>query len=123
MSKLVVVDHPMIQHKLSILRDKNTGSREFRALVKEIGMLMVYEITRDLPLEEIEIETPVTKTRAKVLAGKKLAVYYLPVIYYTKSGVEGVLAVTAFVILTVIPLIIEITGDVQYKRRSSYNER
>ena len=51
MSKLVVVDHPMIQHKLSILRDKNTGSREFRALVKEIGMLMVYEITRDLPLE------------------------------------------------------------------------
>ena len=57
------------------------------------------------------------------IAGKKLAVYYLPVIYYTKSGVEGVLAVTAFVILTVIPLIIEITGDVQYKRRSSYNER
>ena len=57
------------------------------------------------------------------IAGKKLAVYYLPVIYYTKSGVEGVLAVTAFVILTVTPLIIEIIGDVQYKRRSSYNER
>jgi len=57
------------------------------------------------------------------IAGKKLAVYYLPVIYYTKSGVEGVLAVAAFAILTVIPLIIEITGDVQYKRRSSYNER
>ena len=62
MSNLVVIDHPMIQHKLTILRDKNTGSREFRAIVKEIGMLMVYDITRDLPLEEIEIETPVTKT-------------------------------------------------------------
>ena len=57
------------------------------------------------------------------IAGKKLAVYYLPVIYFTKSGVEGVLAVTAFVILTVIPMVIEITGNVQYKRRSSYNER
>ena len=57
------------------------------------------------------------------IAGKKLAVYYLPVIYFTKSGVEGVLSVTAFVILTLIPVIIEITGDVQYKRRSSYNER
>ena len=57
------------------------------------------------------------------IAGKKLAVYYLPVIYFTKSGVEGVLSVTAFVILTLIPMIIEITGNVQYKRRSSYNER
>ena len=90
MSKLVVVDHPMIQHKLSILRDKNTGSREFRALVKEIGMLMVYEITRDLPLEEIEIETPVTKTRAKVLAGKKLAV--VPILRAGLGMVNGILA-------------------------------
>ena len=89
MSKLVVVDHPMIQHKLSILRDKNTGSREFRALVKEIGMLMVYEITRDLPLEEIEIETPVTKTRAKVLAGKKLAV--VPILRAGLGMVDGIL--------------------------------
>ena len=89
MSKLVVVDHPMIQHKLSILIDKNTGSREFRALVKEIGMLMVYEITRDLPLEEIEIETPVTKTRAKVLAGKKLAV--VPILRAGLGMVDGIL--------------------------------
>ncbi len=89
MSKLVVVDHPMIQHKLSILRDKNTGSREFRALVKEIGMLMVYEITRDLPLEEIEIETPVVKTRAKVLAGKKLAV--VPILRAGLGMVDGIL--------------------------------
>ncbi len=89
MSKLVVVDHPMIQHKLSILRDKNTGSREFRALVKEIGMLMVYEITRDLPLEEIEIETPVTKMKAKVLAGKKLAV--VPILRAGMGMVDGIL--------------------------------
>ena len=89
MSKLVVVDHPMIQHKLSILRDKNTGSREFRALVKEIGMLMAYEITRDLPLMEVEIETPVQVTTAKVLAGKKLAV--IPILRAGLGMVEGIL--------------------------------
>ncbi len=89
MSKLVVVDHPMIQHKLSILRDKNTGSREIRALVKEIGMLMAYEITRDLPLMEVEIETPVQVTTAKVLAGKKLAV--IPILRAGLGMVEGIL--------------------------------
>lgn len=89
MSKLVVVDHPMIQHKLSILRDKNTGSREFRALVKEIGMLMAYEITRDLPLKEVQIETPVQMTTAKVLAGKKLAV--IPILRAGLGMVEGIL--------------------------------
>ncbi len=89
MSKLVVIDHPMIQHKLTILRDKNTGSREFRAIVKEIGMLMVYDITRDLPLEEIEIETPVTKTKSKVLAGKKLAV--VPILRAGLGMVDGIL--------------------------------
>lgn len=89
MSNLVVIDHPMIQHKLTILRDKNTGSREFRAIVKEIGMLMVYDITRDLPLEEIEIETPVTKTISKVLAGKKLAV--VPILRAGLGMVDGIL--------------------------------
>lgn len=89
MSKLVVVDHPMIQHKLSILRDKNTGSREFRAIVKEIGMLMAYEITRDLPLKEVQIETPVQMTTAKVLAGKKLAV--IPILRAGLGMVEGIL--------------------------------
>lgn len=89
MSNLVVIDHPMIQHKLTILRDKNTGSREFRAIVKEIGMLMVYDITRDLPLEEIEIETPVTKTTSKVLAGKKLAV--VPILRAGLGMVDGIL--------------------------------
>ena len=89
MSNLVVIDHPLIQHKLTILRDKNTGSREFRAIVKEIGMLMVYDITRDLPLEEIEIETPVTKTISKVLAGKKLAV--VPILRAGLGMVDGIL--------------------------------
>ncbi|MBQ6600648.1 MAG: uracil phosphoribosyltransferase, partial [Clostridia bacterium] len=67
-------DHPLIQHKLSILRDKNTSSKDFRALIHEIAMLMCYEATRDLPLEEIEIETPICKTKAKHISGKKLAV-------------------------------------------------
>lgn len=71
---VTIFDHPLIQHKLSILRDKNTSSKDFRALVHEIAMLMCYEATRDLPLEEIEIETPICKTKAKQISGKKLAV-------------------------------------------------
>ncbi|MBP2027991.1 uracil phosphoribosyltransferase [Acetoanaerobium pronyense] len=89
MSKVVVINHPLIQHKLTIMRDKNTGSREFREMVKEIGMLMVYEITRDLPLKEIEIETPVTKTKSKVLVGKKLAV--IPILRAGLGMVDGIL--------------------------------
>jgi len=61
MSKINIIDHPMIQHKLTILRDKETGSKDFRELLKEISMLMGYELTRDMPLEEIEIETPMMK--------------------------------------------------------------
>jgi len=71
---VTIFDHPLIQHKLSILRDKNTPSKDFRALIHEIAMLMCYEATRDLPLEEIEIETPICKTKAKHISGKKLAV-------------------------------------------------
>lgn len=71
---VTIYDHPLIQHKLSILRDKNTSSKDFRALIHEIAMLMCYEATRDLPLEEIEIETPICKTKAKHISGKKLAV-------------------------------------------------
>ena len=74
MSNVTIFDHPLIQHKLSILRDKNTSSKDFRALVHEIAMLMCYEATRDLPLKEIEIETPICKTKAKQISGKKLAV-------------------------------------------------
>ena len=71
---VTIFNHPLIQHKLSILRDKNTSSKDFRALVHEIAMLMCYEATRDLPVEEIEIETPICKTKAKHISGKKLAV-------------------------------------------------
>lgn len=73
-SNVTIFDHPLIQHKLSILRDKNTSSKDFRALVHEIAMLMCFEATRDLPLEEIEIETPICRTKAKHISGKKLAV-------------------------------------------------
>ena len=71
---VTIYDHPLIQHKLSILRDKNTSSKDFRALIHEIAMLMCYEATRDLPLEDVEIETPICKTTAKHISGKKLAV-------------------------------------------------
>lgn len=74
MSKVQVIDHPLIQHKLSIIRDLNTGAKEFRELVEEVAMLMAYEVTRDFPLEEVEVETPVSKARCKVIAGKKIAV-------------------------------------------------
>lgn len=89
MSKIVIYDHPLIQHKLSILRDKETGSMTFRGLVKEIGMLMVYEMTRHLSLEDIEIETPITKMKAKTLSGKKLAV--VPILRAGLGMVEGVI--------------------------------
>ena len=69
-----VIDHPLIQHKLTLMRDKTTGTKDFRELLEEIAMLMAYEITRDFPLKEIEIETPVAKCKAKVLAGKKVGV-------------------------------------------------
>ncbi|MDK2785105.1 MAG: uracil phosphoribosyltransferase, partial [Bacillota bacterium] len=74
MSEVHVLDHPMIQHKLSLIRDKNTGPKEFRELMEEVAMLMAYEVTRDLPLEDTEVETPVARARTKVIAGKKLAV-------------------------------------------------
>jgi len=72
--KVTVIDHPLIQHKLTLMRRKETGSKDFRELLEEISMLMAYEITRDFPLKEVEIETPVAKCKAKVLAGKKVGV-------------------------------------------------
>ena len=74
MSKVVVMDHPLIQHKIGIIRRTETSSKEFREMIGEIAMLMCYEATRDLKLEDVEIETPITKMTAKELAGKKLAV-------------------------------------------------
>lgn len=72
-NQVFVMDHPLIQHKLTFLRDKNTGSKEFRELVGEIAMLMCYEATRDLPLQEVHIETPMGEATTKVIAGRKLA--------------------------------------------------
>lgn len=90
MGKILIMDHPLIQHKLSILRDKNTGSKDFRALVSEIATLICYEATRDLPLEEIEVETPLCVTKTKALAGKKLAV--VPILRAGLGMVDGMLA-------------------------------
>jgi uracil phosphoribosyltransferase len=87
MSELHVFDHPLIQHKLSILRDKNTSVKEFRELVGEIAMLMCYEATRDLPLEEIEIETPVAPARVRRISGKKLAI--VPILRAGLGMVDG----------------------------------
>ncbi|MDO4398157.1 MAG: uracil phosphoribosyltransferase [Oscillospiraceae bacterium] len=89
MGKILVMDHPLIQHKLSILREVSTGSKEFRALISEIANLICYEATRDLPLEEIEITTPICKTKAKVLSGKKLAV--VPILRAGLGMVDGML--------------------------------
>ncbi len=74
MSTVHILDHPLIQHKLAILRDKNTGTKEFRALISEISGLMCYEATRNLPLQEVEVETPMQVAKCRVLAGKKLAI-------------------------------------------------
>ena len=78
MSQITIFNHPLIQHKLSILRDKNTGSKQFRELISEIAMLMCYEATRDLDLEEVEVETPICKTQAMKLSGRKLA--FVPIL-------------------------------------------
>ena len=89
MGKLMVFDHPLIQHKLSILRDKETSVKEFRELVSEIAMLMCYEATRDLPVADVEIETPVAKATVKRLAGKKLAI--IPILRAGLGMVDGML--------------------------------
>ncbi len=88
MGNITITNHPLIQHKLSILRDKNTPSNQFRVLIGEIAMLMCYEATRDLELEDVEIETPVAVAKAKHLAGKKLAV--VPILRAGLGMVDGV---------------------------------
>lgn len=89
MSKLQVVDHPMIQHKLTIMRKKDTGTKEFRELLDEIAMLMGYEVTRDFPLEDVEIETPMEKMTAKQISGKKVAI--VPILRAGLGMVDGLL--------------------------------
>ena len=85
-----IMDHPLIQHKLSILRDKRTGSKQFRELVSEIAMLMCYESTRDLPLKEVNTETPLVTAKTKVLAGRKMA--FVPILRAGLGMVDGVLS-------------------------------
>ena len=87
MSQLHVINHPMIQHKLTIMRDKNTGSKDFRELLKEISLLMGYEVTREIPLEDVEIETPIYKMTAKEVSGRKLAI--VPILRAGMGMVEG----------------------------------
>ena len=89
MSTLHIVDHPLITHKLSIMRNKKTGSKDFRELLDEIALLMGYEITRDLPLENVTIETPITKMTAKMVSGKKLAI--VPILRAGLGMVDGLL--------------------------------
>ena len=89
MSQVHVIDHPMIQHKLSIMRDKNTGSKDFRQLLNEIALLMGYEVTRDLPLEDKEIDTPICHMTAKKVSGRKLAV--VPILRAGLGMVDGLL--------------------------------
>ena len=76
MSKLHLIDHPLIQHKISLMRDKNTGPKEFRELVSETAMLICYEATRDLPLKEVEIETPVAVAKQKLFLAESLRLYH-----------------------------------------------
>ena len=90
MSNVCVFDHPLIQHKLSILRDKNTSVKEFRELISEIAMLMCYEATRDLPLEEIDVETPIAVAKAKRISGKKLAI--VPILRAGLGMVDGMVS-------------------------------
>ena len=89
MSKLTVVDHPLVQHKISLLRDETTGPKEFRELVEELAMLMCYEVTRDLPLKEVEVKTPVAVAKTKVIAGKKMAI--VPILRAGLGMVDGML--------------------------------
>lgn len=89
MSTVHVIDHPLIQHKLSIIRDQDTGAKEFRELVEEVSMLMAYEVTRNFPLEKIQVQTPVAAARCKTVAGKKVAI--IPILRAGLGMVEGIL--------------------------------
>lgn len=89
MKNVYEMNHPLIQHKLTLIRDKNTGSKQFRELVKEISMLLAYEVTRDFPLEEVEVETPICVTKSKVIKGKKVGI--VPILRAGLGMVDGFL--------------------------------
>ena len=90
MAKTVVMDHPLIQHKIGIIRKEETGTKDFRQLISEIAMLMTYEATRDLELEDVKIKTPICETTVKQLGGKKLAI--VPILRAGLGMVDGMLA-------------------------------
>ena len=94
MEKVFIFDHPLIQHKISLLRDKNTSTKEFRELVSEIAMLMGYEVTRNMPLKEVEIETPVAVAKTKIISGKKLGI--VPILRAGLGMVDGMLNLLPF---------------------------
>lgn len=89
MANVHVLDHPLIQHKLALIRDKNTGSKDFRDLVEEVAMLMAYEVTRDFPLQEVAIETPVATATTKMIAGRKVGL--VPILRAGLGMVDGML--------------------------------
>ena len=91
MGKIMVFDHPLIQHKVSMMRDKNTTSKEFRDLAREVAMLMAFEVTRDMPTEDVEIETPICPTTVKMLAGKDVAI--IPILRAGLGFVDGMLEI------------------------------
>lgn len=91
MGKIMVFDHPLIQHKVSLMRDKNTSSRDFRNLAREVAMLMTFEVTRDLPTKEVDIETPICPAKVRILAGKKLAI--IPILRAGLGFVDGMLEI------------------------------
>ena len=87
-NQVFVMNHPLIQHKISLLRDRDTGVKEFREMISEIAMLMCYEATRDLPLKEVEIETPLAVAKTKILAGRKMA--FIPILRAGIGMVDGI---------------------------------
>lgn len=89
MAKVFVMDHPLVQHKVTMLRDKNTSTKDFRELAEEISLLMAYEVTRDLPLEDVEVETPICKTMAKTVSGRSLGI--VPILRAGLGMVNGML--------------------------------
>lgn len=89
MKNVTVLDHPLIKHKVTHIKDKNTGAKQFRELVEEVSTLMAYEVMRNLPLEEVEIETPLMKTKSEVISGKKLAI--IPILRAGLGMVDGML--------------------------------
>jgi uracil phosphoribosyltransferase len=87
--QVLIVNHPLIQHKLTLLRDKNTSSKEFRELIAEVAMLMCYEATRDLPLKEVEVETPIAIAKTKIISGRKLA--FVPILRAGIGMIDGLI--------------------------------